>query len=141
MYYDIGIDANIVQPQQSLSSIGIVSLSSQVSVNQAVQYMTANANSVVITSPSPVVVMTRDRILRSIRNRGKPLMFGRRRYSIPKVPVSGDKATQSWMTAVGRCCQKHIGGGSDDRLVSAKELIDGGLLALVLVFLTSPPKI
>ena len=33
MYYDIGIDANIVQPQQSLSSIGIVSLSSQVSVN------------------------------------------------------------------------------------------------------------
>mgnify|MGYP000864726890 CR=1 FL=1 len=70
MYYDIGIDANIVQPQQSLSSIGIVSLSSQVSVNQAVQYMTANANSVVITSPSPVVVMTRDRILRSIHNRG-----------------------------------------------------------------------
>ena len=69
-YYDIGIDANIVQPQQSLSSIGIVSLSSQVSVNQAVQYMTANANSVVITSPSPVVVMTRDRILRNIRNRG-----------------------------------------------------------------------
>ena len=58
MYYDIGIDANIVQPQQSLSSIGIVSLSSQVSVNQAVQYMTANANSVVITSPSPVVVVT-----------------------------------------------------------------------------------
>ena len=29
-------------------------------------------------------------------------MFGRRRdIQIPKVPVSGDKATQSWMTAVG----------------------------------------
>ena len=38
---------------------------------------------------------------------------------------------------------KHIGGGSDDRLVSAKELIDGGIASnlVVVAFLTSPPKI
>ena len=37
-------------------------------------------------------------------------MFGRRRdIQIPKVPVSGDKATQSWMTAVGSMLSKYIG--------------------------------
>lgn len=69
-------------------------------------------------------------------------MFGRRRdIQIPKVPVSGDKATQSWMTAVGSMLSKYIGGGSDDRLVSAKELIDGGLAGIGTGgFLTTPPK-
>ena len=69
-------------------------------------------------------------------------MFGRRRdIQIPKVPVSGDKATQSWMTAVGSMLSKYIGGGSDDRLVSAKELIDGGLAGIGTGgFLTLPPK-
>ena len=69
-------------------------------------------------------------------------MFGRRRdIQIPKVPVSGDKATQSWMTAVGSMLSKYIGGGSDDRLVSAKELIDGGIAGTGTGgFLTLPPK-
>ncbi len=69
-------------------------------------------------------------------------MFGRRRdIQIPKVPVSGDKATQSWMTAVGSMLSKYIGGGSNDRLVSAGELIDGGLAGVGTGgFLTSPPK-
>jgi len=69
-------------------------------------------------------------------------MFGRRRdIQIPKVPVSGDKATQSWMTAVGSMLSKYIGGGSNDRLVSAGELIDAGLAGSGTGgFLTSPPK-
>ena len=69
-------------------------------------------------------------------------MFGRRRdIQIPKVPVSGDKATQSWMTAVGSMLSKYIGGGSNDRLVSAGELIDGGLAGVGTGgFLTSPPR-
>lgn len=69
-------------------------------------------------------------------------MFGRRRdIQIPKVPVSGDKATQSWMTAVGSMLSKYIGGGSNDRLVSAGELIDAGLAGTGTGgFLTSPPK-
>ena len=67
-------------------------------------------------------------------------MFGRRRdIQIPKVPVSGDKATQSWMTAVGSMLSKYIGGGSNDRLVSAGELIDAGLAGTGTGgFLTSP---
>ena len=77
-------------------------------------------------------------------------MFGRRRdIQIPKVPVSGDKATQSWMTAVGSMLSKYIGGGSNDRLVSASELIDaglagsgtGGFLTLPPKNLTKPPKV
>ena len=77
-------------------------------------------------------------------------MFGRRRdIQIPKVPVSGDKATQSWMTAVGSMLSKYIGGGSNDRLVSAGELIDaglagtgtGGFLTLPPRNLTKPPKV
>lgn len=77
-------------------------------------------------------------------------MFGRRRdIQIPKVPVSGDKATQSWMTAVGAMLSKYIGGGSNDRLVSAGELIDaglagsgtGGFLTLPPRNLTKPPKV
>ena len=69
-------------------------------------------------------------------------MFGRRRdIQIPKVPVSGDKATQSWMTAVGSMLSKYIGGGSNDRLVSASELIDAGLAGSGTGgFLTLPPK-
>ncbi len=69
-------------------------------------------------------------------------MFGRRRdIQIPKVPVSGDKATQSWMTAVGSMLSKYIGGGSNDRLVSAGELIDAGLAGTGTGgFLTSPPR-
>lgn len=70
MYYDIGIDANIVQPQQSTQSVGFISLSLEASVSQPMQYMAASSTTAVITAPSPVVVMTRDRILRNIRNRG-----------------------------------------------------------------------
>ena len=69
-YYDIGIDANIVQPQQSTQSVGFISLSLEASVSQPMQYMAASSTTAVITAPSPIVVMTRDRILRSIRNRG-----------------------------------------------------------------------
>ena len=69
-YYDIGIDANIVQPQQSTQSVGFISLSLEASVSQPMQYMAASSTTAVITPPSPVVVMTRDRILRNIRNRG-----------------------------------------------------------------------
>jgi hypothetical protein len=69
-YYDIGIDANIVQPQQSTQSVGFISLSLEANINQPMQYMAASSTTVVITAPAPIVVMTRDRILRSIRNRG-----------------------------------------------------------------------
>ena len=69
-YYDIGIDANIVQPQQSTQSVGFISLSLEASVSQPMQYMAASSTTAVITAPSPVVIMTRDRILRNIRNRG-----------------------------------------------------------------------
>ena len=69
-YYDIGIDANIVQPQQSTQSVGFISLSLEASVGQPMQYMAASSTTAVITAPSPIVVMTRDRILRNIRNRG-----------------------------------------------------------------------
>ena len=69
-YYDIGIDANIVQPQQSTQSVGFISLSLEASVSQPMQYMAASSTTAVITAPSPIVVMTRDRILRNIRNRG-----------------------------------------------------------------------
>ncbi len=69
-YYDIGIDANIVQQQQSTQSVGFISLSLEASVSQPMQYMAASSTTAVITAPSPIVVMTRDRILRNIRNRG-----------------------------------------------------------------------
>ena len=69
-YYDIGIDANIVQPQQSTQSVGFISLSLEASVSQPMQYMAASSTTAVITAPSPIVVMTSDRILRNIRNRG-----------------------------------------------------------------------
>lgn len=77
-------------------------------------------------------------------------MLGRRRdIQIPKTPNSSDKATQNWMTAVGAMLNKYIGGGSDDRLVSAKELFDsgvvglgsGGVIAPPAQNLTKPPKV
>lgn len=70
-YYDIGIDANIVQPQQSTQSASaFLRIDAQMTLTQPSQYMTATAYNLVITAPSPIVVMTRDRILRNIRNRG-----------------------------------------------------------------------
>ena len=76
-------------------------------------------------------------------------MFRRRDIQIPKTPVTGDKATLNWMTAIGQMLQKYIGGGSNDRLVSAQELIDsgvfssgtGGALVQPAPNLTKPPKV
>jgi len=70
LYYDIGIIGNLVQTQQSTQSVGFISLSLEASVSQPMQYMAASSTTAVITAPSPIVVMTRDRILRSIRNKG-----------------------------------------------------------------------
>ena len=69
-------------------------------------------------------------------------MFGRRKdIQIPKTPNTGDKATQNWMTAIGAMLNKYIGGGSDDRLVSARELLDGGIAGVGTGgFLTTPPQ-
>ncbi len=69
-YYDIAITGSFVQPPQSMSASAFVRANAQAALTQPRQYMTAIAYSLVITPPSPVVVMTRDRILRSIRNRG-----------------------------------------------------------------------
>lgn len=76
-------------------------------------------------------------------------MFRRRDIQIPKTPVTGDKATLNWMSAIGQMLQKYIGGGSNDRLVSAQELIDsgvfssgtGGALVQPAPNLTKPPKV
>ncbi len=69
-YYDIAITGNLAQSQQSTQSVGFISLSLEASVSQPMQYMAASSTTAVITAPSPIVVMTRDRILRNIRNRG-----------------------------------------------------------------------
>jgi hypothetical protein len=69
-YYDIGITGSFVQPQQSMSASAFSRIDAQMTLTQQSQYMTATAYNLVITAPSPIVVMTRDRILRSIRNRG-----------------------------------------------------------------------
>ena len=69
-YYDIGITGSFVQTQQSMSAIAFLQINAQADLTQPSQYMTATAYNLVITAPSPIVVMTRDRILRNIRNRG-----------------------------------------------------------------------
>ena len=69
-YYDIAITGSFVQPQQSLSASAFLRIDAQMTLTQQSQYMTATAYNLVITAPSPVVIMTRDRILRNIRNRG-----------------------------------------------------------------------
>ncbi len=69
-YYDIAITGNLVQSQQSLSASAFLRIDAQMTLTQPSQYMTATAYNLVITAPSPIVVMTRDRILRNIRNRG-----------------------------------------------------------------------
>ena len=69
-YYDIGISGNLAQQQQSMSASVFLRIDTQIALTQPSQYMTATAYNLVITAPSPIVVMTRDRILRNIRNRG-----------------------------------------------------------------------
>jgi len=69
-YYDIAITGNLAQSQQSMSASAFLRIDAQMTLTQQSQYMTATAYNLVITPPSPVVVMTRDRILRNIRNRG-----------------------------------------------------------------------
>jgi len=69
-YCDVGIIGSFVQPQQSMSASAFSRIDAQMTLTQQSQYMTATAYNLVITPPSPVVVMTRDRILRNIRNRG-----------------------------------------------------------------------
>ena len=53
-----------------MSASAFLRIDAQMTLTQQSQYMTATAYNLVITAPSPIVVMTRDRILRSIRNRG-----------------------------------------------------------------------
>jgi len=53
-----------------MSASAFLRIDAQMTLTQPSQYMTATAYNLVITPPSPVVVMTRDRILRNIRNRG-----------------------------------------------------------------------
>ncbi len=69
-YYDIAITGNLAQSQQSMSASAFLRIDAQMTLTQPSQYMTATAYNLVITAPSPIVVMTRDRILRNIRNRG-----------------------------------------------------------------------
>ena len=69
-YYDIAITGNLAQSQQSMSASAFLRINAQAALTQPIQYMTATTYNLVITAPSPIVVMTRDRILRSIRNRG-----------------------------------------------------------------------
>ncbi len=71
-YYDIGIDANIVQPQQSsICQWLYIVIRSTDDTDAANPVHDSNSSyNLVITAPSPIVVMTRDRILRNIRNRG-----------------------------------------------------------------------
>ena len=77
------------------------------------------------------------------------MVLRRRDIQLPKPPVTNDKAASNWMTAVSSLLQKYIFGGTDDRLVSAKELIDGGVagvgtggqLTLPPRNLTKPPKV
>ena len=69
-------------------------------------------------------------------------LFERRRdKQIPKTPVSQDKAVQNWMDSVGTLINKYFFGGGNDRIVTAQELIDGGIAGAGSGgFLTSPPK-
>ena len=77
------------------------------------------------------------------------MVLRRRDIQLPKPPVTNDKAASNWMTAVSSLLQKYFFGGTDDRLVSAKELIDGGVagvgtggqLTLPPRNLTKPPKV
>lgn len=69
-------------------------------------------------------------------------MFGRRKdKQIPKTPVSQDKSVQNWMDSVGSLINKYFFGGGNDRIVTAQELIDGGIAGAGSGgFLTTPPK-
>lgn len=69
------------------------------------------------------------------------MVLRRRDIQLPKPPVTNDKAASNWMTAVSSLLQKYIFGGSDDRLVSAKELIDSGVIGVGTGGqITQPPK-
>ena len=69
-------------------------------------------------------------------------LFARRKEKqIPKTPVSQDKSVQNWMDSVGGLINKYFFGGGNDRIVTAQELIDGGIAGVGSGgFLTSPPK-
>lgn len=69
-------------------------------------------------------------------------LFARRKdKQIPKTPISQDKAVQNWMDSVGGLINKYFFGGGNDRIVTAQELIDGGIAGAGSGgFLTSPPK-
>lgn len=69
-------------------------------------------------------------------------LFARRKEKqIPKTPVSQDKSVQNWMDSVGGLINKYFFGGGNDRIVTAQELIDGGIAGAGSGgFLTTPPK-
>ena len=68
-------------------------------------------------------------------------LFSRRKdKQVPKTPVVQDKALQNWLDSVGSIVGKYIFGGGNDRLVSAQELLDGGIAGTGNGgFLTTPP--
>lgn len=70
LYYDVGINANIVQPAQAMASVGFISLSMTMAIQQSPQLLNAYGTNQVITSPTALNTMSRDRILRSVRNKG-----------------------------------------------------------------------
>ncbi|HMU88019.1 MAG TPA: hypothetical protein PKC11_10390, partial [Agitococcus sp.] len=69
-------------------------------------------------------------------------LFARRKdKQIPKTPVSQDKSVQNWMDSVSGLINKYFFGGGNDRIVTAQELIDGGIASNGSGgFLTTPPK-
>lgn len=69
-------------------------------------------------------------------------LFTRRKdKQIPKTPVTQDKALQNWLDSVGTIINKYFFGGGNDRIVTAQELIDGGIASNGSGgFLTTPPK-
>lgn len=69
-------------------------------------------------------------------------LFARRKEKqIPKTPVSQDKSVQNWMDSVSGLINKYFFGGGNDRIVTAQELIDGGIASNGSGgFLTTPPK-
>ena len=69
-------------------------------------------------------------------------LFARRKEKqIPKTPVSQDKSVQNWMDSVSGLINKYFFGGGNDRIVTAQELIDGGIAGTGSGgFLTTPPK-
>lgn len=69
-YYDIGIEANIVQPSQSMASVGFIKIAATLAIQQSPQLLNAYGTSQVITPPTALNTMSRDRILRNIRNKG-----------------------------------------------------------------------